>query len=74
MTTTQLLEDVTIRTIVGNSTTEYHISGTLDAVTDAVADLFRRYNPHGYGTYLHQMSMDIDGQYFARASRRNSCE
>lgn len=73
MTTTQL-EDVTIRTVYGNSITEYHLSGTLGAVMDSLINLFSKYHPHGYGTHVHQVSMDVDGVYFARASRRNSCE
>lgn len=77
MTTTHL-DDAIIRRNQGVSSTEYNIYGTLEGVLDAVKGLFINYNPHGYGTHLHQFCLNYGGtdgaEYYARVSRLNSCD
>jgi len=59
----------------GVSSTEYHIVGPLPAVFKVIEQLFRRYHPLGYGTYVHSISMPDSGPDFkARVSRSNSCD
>lgn len=73
MITTEI-EGATVRKQVGVSSTEYHVSGVLEAVLKVIAGLFVNFPAHGYGTHLHGMGMDTGGAYFARVSHMNSCD
>lgn len=73
MTTTEI-PGATVRKQVGNSSTEYHVSGALESVLKAIESIFINHHPHGYGTHLHAMGMDNCGDYFARVSHLNSCD
>lgn len=59
----------------GVSSTEYHIIGPLQAVFRTIEQLFKRYHPMGYGTYVHSISLSDNGRDFtARVSHSNSCD
>lgn len=69
------MSDADVKQNIGNSHTEYKITGGLSPVLAAVAALFTDYHPHGYGTHLHWMGMlNQDGLYEARVTRMNSCD
>jgi hypothetical protein len=70
----QMTEEAPVSKRVGVSATEYSIKGSWASVVAALHSIFVNYHPHGYGTHVHWLGMDNDGQYSARVSRANSCD
>ena len=58
----------------GVSAVEYRITGSRQSVMWAIEHIFDAYDPHGYGTRVHELVMGGDGLYVARMSRSKSCD
>lgn len=57
----------------GAGSTEYHLTGELDKVLNAIKTIFAEYHPLGYGTRVRRLELK-DGAYQATVTRANSCE
>lgn len=68
------LAPLAVEETVGSYSTEYRITGTLQAVFMAIEQRFGAYHPMGYGTRVHHIEMIPSGMYCARMSRSNSCD
>lgn len=69
-----LKDEADVSTTRGVATTEYLITGNLQAVFKAVERIFGEWNGLGYGTRVHSIEMLSDGTYGARVSHSNSCD
>lgn len=59
---------------LGVAMIEYRITGSLPAVYLGITAIFTSYHPWGYGTRVHEITMQSSGDYAARMSRSNSCD
>jgi hypothetical protein len=60
--------------IENGSSVEYRISGTLEAVLNAVRGLFREYPAEGYGTTVKHLGIQNYTSYTALVWRARSCD
>lgn len=56
----------------GVSMTEYRIVGSLPSVLVALMEMFAKWPGRGYGTQVHELYQQQDGQYAMRLSHANS--
>ena len=56
------------------SFTSYKITGSLEAVFKAIAEIFKQYHPLGYSTKVQGIVGEVDGTFTARVWRANSCD
>ena len=69
-----LKDEADVSTTRGVASTEYLITGSLQAVFKAIERIFGDWNGLGYGTRVHSIEMLSDGTYGARVSHSNSCD